>query len=136
MPKHIPGKPSIVVQNILGASGIVALNYLYNIAKPDGLTIGHTSVPGVRDQLVGAEGVKHDFSKFEFVGSGGPTLQLFAIRSTLPYKTFEDLKKAKKTIFMAAGSVASTQAVIAGILQHEGVKIKVIPGYRGSAPRA
>ncbi len=135
MPQHIPGKPTIVVQNILGAAGIVALNYLYNIAKPDGLTIGHTSVPGVRDQLVGAEGVKHDFAKFEYVGSGGPTLQLLALRSALPYKTFEDMKKADKPIFMAAGSVASTQAVLSAILRHEGINTKLITGYPGSAPR-
>ena len=135
MPTYIPGKPTIIVQNILGASGIVALNYLYNIAKPDGLTIGHTSVPGVRDQLVGAEGVKHDYATFEYIGSGGPTLQLLAIRSALPYKSYADLKKADKTLFMAAGSVASTQAVLAAILRHEGVPIKVVTGYRGSAPR-
>ena len=135
MPSYIPGKPTIVVQNILGASGIVALNYLYNIAKPDGLTIGHTSVPGVRDQLVGAAGVKHDYATFEYIGSGGPTLQLLAIRTALPYKSYADLKKADKPIFMAAGSVASTQAVLAAILRHEGVPIKVVTGYRGSAPR-
>ena len=40
LPKHIPGKPSIVVENMEGASSIIATNYMYNIAKPNGLTIG------------------------------------------------------------------------------------------------
>src|SRR5262249_23646656 len=41
MPRHIPGNPTIVVENMPGAGSLISANYLYKIAKPDGLTIGH-----------------------------------------------------------------------------------------------
>lgn len=133
--KHIPGNPSIVVMNITGAGGIVGLNYLYNIAKPDGLTIAHTSVPGVRDQTARTSGVKHDYNYFEYLGSAGPSSQMFTIRRSLPYETFEDLKKAGKQLFVAGSSPASTPNIVGRILEHEGVNLKVVSGYRGSSIR-
>ena len=51
--KHIPGNPNIVVQNMPGAGGVVAANHLYNIAKPDGLTIAAMSRANYIEQMVG-----------------------------------------------------------------------------------
>lgn len=136
MGKFIPGNPSIIVQNMPGGGGLIGMNYLYNIAKADGLTIGHTSVPGARDQLIGNPGVKFDFTKFEYLGSGGSSHQVFAIRRGLPYKTLEELKKADKTVFVAVGSKGSTSSVVTGILERENFKVKGVSGYGGSAPRA
>jgi tripartite-type tricarboxylate transporter receptor subunit TctC len=57
--KHIPGNPETLVQNMPGASHKIATNYLYNVAKPDGLTIIGSILPGVyMDQLVGRPEVK------------------------------------------------------------------------------
>lgn len=135
MSQYIPGKPKIIVQNIPGGGNIIGMNYIYVIAKPDGLTFGHTSVPGVRDQLLSAPGVKFDYRKFDYVGNAGPSLQVFSIRASLPYKSLEDLRKSKKTIFVAAGSKGSTTSVISRILAQNGFPIKAVTGYRGSAPR-
>src|SRR5882724_12718722 len=52
--KHIPGNPSIIVQNMPGAGGVVAANHVYNIAKPDGLTLGTVNPAIYTDQLLGA----------------------------------------------------------------------------------
>lgn len=136
MARFIPGNPSIIVQNMPGGGGLIGMNYLYNIAKPDGLTVGHTSVPGARDQLIANPGVKFDFTKFEYMGSGGGSHQVFAIRGGLPYKNLNELKNAEKTIFIAVGSKGSTSSVVTGILAREGFKVKGITGYRGSAPRS
>src|SRR3989338_283450 len=69
MGKHIPGHPTIIVENMPGAGFIIGTNYVYKQAKPDGLTIGNwigTLVPG---QVVGRKGVEFDARKFEYVGA-------------------------------------------------------------------
>src|SRR5438552_6266152 len=66
--KHIPGSPDIVVQNMPGAGTIIAANYIYNIAKPDGLTLGLVNPAIYIDQLLGAKEVKFDWTKFSWIG--------------------------------------------------------------------
>src|SRR5688572_30261272 len=56
--KYIPGNPTILVQNMPGAASIVATNYLYNVAKPDGLTLGALLPAIYFDQLVGRKEVQ------------------------------------------------------------------------------
>jgi tripartite-type tricarboxylate transporter receptor subunit TctC len=63
MPKYIPGNPEMIVQNMPGAGSVVATNYVYSVAKPDGLTIGFPSRDHL-DQLVGRSEVKFDIRKF------------------------------------------------------------------------
>ena len=69
--KYIPGNPTILVQNMPGAASIVATNYLYNVAKPDGLTLGAILPAIYFDQLVGRPEVKFDFAKIGWIGSPG-----------------------------------------------------------------
>lgn len=112
LPKHIAGKPSVVVQNMPGASHMIAANYLYNICKPDGLTIGLLSKGLVVSQLMKIEGVRFDLTKFEWIGSSAIDFGLVLIRSDLPYKTFNDLLNAGKPIFMAGSGPASPNTQI------------------------
>ncbi|MGH7766291.1 MAG: Bug family tripartite tricarboxylate transporter substrate binding protein [Candidatus Binatia bacterium] len=67
--RHIPGNPSVLVQNMPGAGGIVATNWFEQLAKPDGLTLHYTSVSSITQQVFGAEGVKFDLKNWEFIGS-------------------------------------------------------------------
>src|SRR6266498_3489182 len=53
MGKHIPGNPNIIVQPMLGAGSLIAANYVYNVAKPDGLTLGMFLNTIYLDQRVG-----------------------------------------------------------------------------------
>src|ERR671922_2937222 len=69
LPKHIPGNPEMIVQNMPGAGSVIAANYVYSIAKPDGLTIGFPSNGIYLDQLVGRPEVKFDIRKFAWTGS-------------------------------------------------------------------
>ena len=66
--KHIPGNPDIIPQNMPGAGGIVGANYVYGLAKPDGLTIGAFNPALYFDQLIKREEVKFDWSKFAWIG--------------------------------------------------------------------
>src|ERR687898_1916623 len=66
--KHIPGSPSIVVENMTGAGSIVAANHVYRVAKPDGLTIGNFHGFQILNQVLGASGIEFDARKLEWLG--------------------------------------------------------------------
>src|SRR4249920_333416 len=68
MGKHIPGNPTLVVDNMPGAGFLISANYMYNVAKPDGLTIGHFIGGLFLQQLLGKPGVEFDGVKFGFIG--------------------------------------------------------------------
>ena len=115
MPKYIPGKPVILVQNEPGAAGMVAANTLYNIAKPDGMTFGIFNRGMPFAQLLKAEGVKFDLKKFSWIGSAAVETATLALRSDLPFKSVNDILKSKEPIMIgSAGGMAdsNTQFVV------------------------
>src|SRR5262245_44802820 len=67
--KHIPGSPSFMVQNMPGGRSIVAANFLYGVAKPDGLTIASINPALYFNQLAGRKEVQFDWAKFQWLGS-------------------------------------------------------------------
>src|SRR6185295_6967483 len=98
LPKHIPGKPTIVVQNVPGANSMIAANQVFSVAKPDGLTMATFNRNLPIAQLTKVDGAKFDMRKFVWIGSAASEATILAIRSDLPYKTVEDLKKAKEPV--------------------------------------
>ena len=66
--KHVPGNPRTVVQNRTGAGSMIAANYIYNRAKPDGLTVGNWIGPLVLQHVLGKKGIKFDGRKFNWLG--------------------------------------------------------------------
>ena len=78
--RQIPGNPNIVMQNMPAAGSLVAANYLYNVAKPDGLTIGAV-IPGIyTDQLIGRKEVQFDWARFNWIGTPEQTEWVFITR--------------------------------------------------------
>src|SRR5262245_49265329 len=69
LPKPIPGKPTVIVQNMPGANSIIAANHVYAVGKPDGLTIGTFNRNLPIAQLTSVQGVKFDITKFQWIGS-------------------------------------------------------------------
>jgi len=69
MGKYIPGNPSFIVQNMTGAGSIIGANYVYNVSKPDGLTIGAIQPSIYFNQLMKQKEVRYDWAKFGWIGS-------------------------------------------------------------------
>jgi tripartite-type tricarboxylate transporter receptor subunit TctC len=107
LPEHIPGKPVVIVQNMATAGSIAAANYVYNAVKPNGLSILNFQKSLVFSQLLKEQGVKFDLTKFCWIGSTSIESTVFSIRSDLPYKTIQDLQKAKQTFFVAGQGAAT-----------------------------
>ena len=134
LPKHIPGRPAVIVQNMPGGNSIIAANHVYNVAKPDGLTIGSFNRNLPIAQLTGVEGLKFDVTKFEWIGSAANEATVLAIRTDLPYKTFEDLRKAKQPVVIGAtGPGANTHDFPLLLKELVGVNLKIVSGYQSSA---
>ena len=69
MRKYIPGNPTITVENMPGAGSLIAANYLYKAASPDGLTIGNFIGSVLMGQILGQKGIEFDARRFEYVGA-------------------------------------------------------------------
>lgn len=133
LPKYVPGKPNVIVENMPGASGMVAANYVYNLAKPDGLTLGAINRVTPAAQLLKIDGVKFDMLKYEWVGAAAVETSAFVVRNDLPYKTFDDLKKVKEFNVGATGPGDSTYNFAILIKQYLGVNLKITTGYPGTS---
>lgn len=130
--KHIPGTPTMVVQNLPGAGGNIVANNIYNIAPKDGTTMGVTFPSVIVDPLL-TEGVQrsYDATKFNYVGNAHSEVLVCLIRKDAPVSKIEDLRTTELIIGATApGSTTADFPKIAnGILD---TKLKIVSGYKGS----
>jgi tripartite-type tricarboxylate transporter receptor subunit TctC len=134
LPKQIPGKPDVIVQNMPGGGSITAANYVYGVAKPDGLTLGAVTAPIYFAQLLGRKEVQFDWAKFTWIGTPEENDELFFIKSDLPYKTLLDLRKASEPPRCGASGVGSTGFYIPKLLEDIfSLKLAMVTGYPGAA---
>jgi tripartite-type tricarboxylate transporter receptor subunit TctC len=132
--KHIPGNPEIVPQNMPGAGGAVAANYVYGVAKPDGLTLGAFNPALYFDQLVGRPEAKFDWSKFSWIGSPEQNDVLHFIRTDAPFKTIDDLRNAKEPPRCGSTGTGTTGHYIPRLLEETlGIKTTIVSGYQGGS---
>jgi tripartite-type tricarboxylate transporter receptor subunit TctC len=132
--KHIPGNPTIVVQNMPGAASIVATNFLYNVAKADGLTLGALLPAIYFDQLVGRPEVKFDFAKIGWIGSPEQNDIVHYMRADSPYKTIDDIRKAKEPPRCGSSGTGTTGFYIPRLLDEVfGTKHVIVSGYQGGS---
>ncbi len=132
--KHIPGNPDIIPQNMPGAGGIVGANYVYGIAKPDGLTIGAFNPALYFDQLIKRDEVKFDWSKFAWIGSPEQNEILHFIRTDAPFKTIDDFRNAKDPPKCGSSGTGTTGHYIPRLLEEVlAIKTHIVSGYQGGA---
>ncbi|MGZ8427543.1 MAG: Bug family tripartite tricarboxylate transporter substrate binding protein [Candidatus Binatia bacterium] len=129
--KHIPGNPNMIVQNMPGAGAMIAANYVYKIAKPDGLTLGGIRGGLYFDQLVGRQQVQFDWPKFTWLGSPTQVEQLIYMRASTPYKTIADVRKAAVPPKCGATGTSSTGYYTGNLLEETlGAKFQTLTGYK------
>jgi tripartite-type tricarboxylate transporter receptor subunit TctC len=134
MGKHIPGNPGLVVQNMPGAGSMIAANHTYNVAKPDGLSLGAIGPSLYLDQLIGKKEARFDWAKFGWVGTTEKTPWLFYMNSSTPFKSIADVRKAKEAPKCSATSSGTSGHFIPKLLEEAlDAKFNVIMGYRGGA---
>ena len=135
MPKYIPGNPTFIVQNMPGAGSVVAANYVYSVAKPDGLTIGFPSSGLYLDQIVGRPEVKFDLRKFAWIGSPVTEPMILYMRADSPYKSIADIKNAKEPPKCGSTGTVSTDFILARMLEDTlpPLKINTVLGYPGGS---
>jgi tripartite-type tricarboxylate transporter receptor subunit TctC len=135
MGKHIPGNPSIVVENMTGAGSLIAANHVYKVAKPDGLTIGHFIGGFFLGQVLGQPGIQFDARKFEFIGAPVRDHVVCALTKASGITSVEKWMSSKTPVKM--GGLApgtSTPDNATRILKAAlGLPIQLVTGYKGTA---
>jgi tripartite-type tricarboxylate transporter receptor subunit TctC len=132
MGKYIPGQPEIIVQNMTGAGSVIAANHVYNVAKPDGLTLVMPLNGVYIDQFVGRKEVQFDMRKFRFIGSPVTESIIFYIRADAPYKSIADIIKAKEPPKCGGSGTASSDYILSKVLEETvGAKFNTVLGYAG-----
>ncbi len=128
--KYIPGNPAVLVQPMLGGAHIVATNHVFNTAKPDGLTLLAANPNIAVAQLIKVEGVRFDVRKFEWLGSSGSDGVVLTVRSDLPYKTFDDLRKADRELVVGTTGPGSNAHDFPLLLKEfAGARFRFVSGY-------
>ena len=133
MGRNIPGNPEMVAQNMPGAGHKIAANYVYNVAKPDGLTLIGSIVPSLYfDQLVGRPEVQYDWAKFVWIGSPVKGESQMYMRADAPYKTMEDVRKASEPPKCGTQSTSDQAYYLPKLFEETlGTKFKLVSGYPG-----
>ncbi len=133
--KHVPGNPRIIAVNMPGAGGLVAANYLWNRARPDGLTVSNMNTGLVYRVAQGGKGVRFKLDEFTWLGQVAMEGNMVYVRADRPFTSFEAIKKASRKPKMGSRSKAHSANVMLKVIEQvlEGVKFEVIYGYPGTA---
>src|SRR5689334_4190957 len=128
--RHIPGKPTVVPQNMTGAGGLRMINYLYNVAPKDATNIGMIANAFPAMQAVGIAGVQFDAAKMGWLGSIAPAVETMAVWHTTGVKSIDD---ARKREVVAGASARGAITFIYPQMMNEflGTKFKIVTGYPG-----
>jgi tripartite-type tricarboxylate transporter receptor subunit TctC len=130
--KHIPGNPTVVPQNMIGAGGIKMANYLYAVAPQDGTAIGMFPNTLIAAQAVGIGGVQYDVNRFFWLGSMSRSPLTFGVWHTAGVRSLADAQ-AKEVIAAASNPGAITYTFPRLLNEMLGTKIKVVSGYQGNS---
>ncbi|MFN3888778.1 MAG: Bug family tripartite tricarboxylate transporter substrate binding protein [Beijerinckiaceae bacterium] len=133
LPKHISGQPVIVVQNMPAPESIAAANHVFNIAEPDGLTLGAGS-SGLFSRAISQPNIRFDLSKFTWIANIYSATVIFWMRTDFPCQTFEQLRTCPQPIKFGATARGSTGYGLVPELLKDSLKLNmdIIYGYRNA----
>lgn len=131
MPKHIPGAPNIVVQNMPGAGGLNATAHLFNVAAKDG-TVMATVQSGIPTESVFRPDVaRFRSTEFSWIGSANRETNIMILWSQSPYTDAESLQRNEILLgAVGPGTTGLDMPLLANALF--GFRFKIVSGYKGS----
>ncbi len=132
---HIPGKPTFIVQNMLGAGGLKVVDYLYRIAPKDGTVIGTIGRGLPFEPMLGKDEIRFDPLRLIWLGSMNREVTLAMAWHTAKVKTFKDLKNIDLLV-PGTGAGADSEIIPLAINNLAGTRFKVIQGYRDTSEGA
>jgi tripartite-type tricarboxylate transporter receptor subunit TctC len=128
--KHVPGNPTVVVRNMPGAGGILALNYIYNAAERDGTVLALVQNNTPLEPLFGTRQARYDATRLNWLGTPSFEVAMVLLWHTVPVNSVEDLKRRETQ--MGASGANSTPAFYARLLNATlGTRMKLVNGYPG-----
>jgi tripartite-type tricarboxylate transporter receptor subunit TctC len=131
--KHVPGQPAIVVENMAGAGHLIAANHMYNVAKPDGLTIGHFHGGWFLYQLFKRPGIQFDAAKFEFLGSPIKESRACAFTKASGITSVERWLAAKTPVKIGGIGGGAPDDMARMLAATTVLPIQLVSGYKGTA---
>jgi tripartite-type tricarboxylate transporter receptor subunit TctC len=133
--KHIPGNPTVVVENVTGAGSLIAANSVYKAAKPDGLTIANFIGNLIPQQLFGGSGIEFDARKFEWIGVPVKDHVVCALTKASGITSVDAWMAAKTPVKLGGSAPGTTNDDVAKLLKAAlGLPIQLVTGYKGTAP--
>jgi tripartite-type tricarboxylate transporter receptor subunit TctC len=134
MGKHIPGNPTMVVDNMPGAGSMISANYVFKIAKPDGLTIGHFIGGLFLQQILGKPGIEFDANKFQYIGVPGQDNFVIGVSKSSGITDIDSWFASKQIIKFGGVASGSGSDDIPNILKATiGLPLQLVSGYKGTA---
>ena len=132
--RHIPGNPTVVVDNMAGAGSIVAANNIFNAAPKDGTIVGNVSGPIILEQLFGNPAVQFDMAKFRYLAVPVGEVYLMLVNRRSGITTLEDLLGPTRR-HATLGAIPNTTIEHAPLLIRDvlGANLKIVSGYKGSS---
>jgi len=135
MGKHIPGNPTLIVDNMPGAGFLISANHMYKVAKPDGLTIGHFIGGLFLQQLLGKPGIEFEAVKFQFVGVPAQDNYMLGISKSLGITSIDQWLKSKTIVKLGGVGAGSATDDIPKVLKEAiDLPVQLVSGYTGTAP--
>ena len=132
--RFVPGQPNVIVQNMAGAGGVVAGNYIYKVAKPDGLAIGFFPGGNILLDLIRQSGVDFDSRKLQWIGSASSAVATCFARHDSGVKTIDDVIGSAKPFVVGSSGRGTTMSIYPRALNTVlGTNFEVIEGYQGGS---
>ena len=129
----IPGRPSVVVQNMEGAGGLIAANFIYNRAPRDGLTLAAPGRDWILKPLLGFKNARFDPLKLEFIGSSGANNDIAMVHRDTGVYDGATLRAAKKPVLFGGLPGVTINMAVPKAFEMLGWPVRVIAGYDNTA---
>ena len=133
LPRFIPGAPNILVQQMEGAAGLIAANYIAHRVAPDGLTIAAPGRSFFIEPMVGTPSAQFDPLTLGYVGGTGAQNTILWASAASGARDYNGLQSAREPLALGALGTGTPGAIVAALLAESGARIRIVTGYTSAA---